>query len=108
LRLPKFEQFEEGGQIRRSSKSVASQIVEGHALRMYKPEYLHYLNRSYASAEETIEHGRLLVETGSADRDRSDWLEVLAEYDELTRSLFRYKEAVREHHEPTYGGDARE
>ena len=35
LRLPRFEMYEEGSQIRRSSKSVSSQIVEGHALRHY-------------------------------------------------------------------------
>jgi four helix bundle protein len=29
LDLPKFELFEEGGQVRRSSKSVTSMIVEG-------------------------------------------------------------------------------
>ncbi len=56
LTLPKHELYEEGSQIRRSSKSTSAQIVEGHALRQYKPEYLHYLARSYASAEETIEH----------------------------------------------------
>ena len=55
LKLPKFEMFEEGSQVRRSAKSVSSQIVEGHGLRQYRSEYLHYLGRAYASAEETIE-----------------------------------------------------
>jgi four helix bundle protein len=41
--LPKFEMYEEGGQIRRSSKSVSAQIVEGYALRKYKNEFAHYL-----------------------------------------------------------------
>jgi hypothetical protein len=36
LELPKFEMFEEGGQIRRSSKSVKSNIVEGFGRRRYK------------------------------------------------------------------------
>ncbi len=30
LTLPKFEQFEEGGQVSRSSKAVTSMIVEGY------------------------------------------------------------------------------
>lgn len=38
LTLPKFEMYEEGSQVRRSSKSVSSQIVEGFALRKYKAE----------------------------------------------------------------------
>ncbi|NVM20458.1 MAG: four helix bundle protein [Desulfobacterales bacterium] len=29
LRLPKFEMYEEGSQLRRSSKSISSLIVEG-------------------------------------------------------------------------------
>ncbi len=36
LKLPKFEQFEEAQQIRRSSKSVRSNIVEGYGRRKYK------------------------------------------------------------------------
>ena len=62
LKLPTHELYEEGSQSRRSSKSISSQIVEGHALRRYKPEYLHYLWRAYASAEETIEHISTLIE----------------------------------------------
>lgn len=46
LKLPAFERFEEGSQIRRSSKSIPSNIVEGFALRRYKNEFLHYLFRS--------------------------------------------------------------
>ena len=38
--LPKFEQFETGQQIRRSSKSVRSIIVEGYGRRTYQAEYL--------------------------------------------------------------------
>ena len=43
LLLPKFEQFEEGGQVRRSSKSVTSMIVEGYGRRRYKADLLNIL-----------------------------------------------------------------
>src|SRR5437867_13394863 len=56
LSLPAIERFEEGGQIRRSSKSVSSNIVEGFALRRYNNEFVHYLFRAYASGEDTMEH----------------------------------------------------
>jgi len=39
LELPKLEMYEEGSQIRRSSKSVSNQFVEGYSLRKYKNEY---------------------------------------------------------------------
>ncbi|MGB1242433.1 MAG: four helix bundle protein, partial [Chitinophagales bacterium] len=40
LQLPKFEMYEEGQQIRRSMKSVKSNIVEGYGRRRYKQEYI--------------------------------------------------------------------
>ena len=39
LHLPKFEQYEEGGQIRRSIKAVKSTIVEGFGRRRYKADF---------------------------------------------------------------------
>ena len=39
-KLPKFEMFEEGAQIRKSSKSVRSTIVEGYGRRRYKQEFI--------------------------------------------------------------------
>ena len=50
LNLPKYEMYEQGSRIRRSSKSVPAQIVEGFGLRKHKNELLLYLNRTYASA----------------------------------------------------------
>jgi four helix bundle protein len=41
--LPKFEMFEEGSQIRKSSKSVRSTIVEGYGRRKYKQEFIRFL-----------------------------------------------------------------
>lgn len=43
MTLPKFELFEEGNQIRRSSKSTASMIVEGYCRRQYKADFIKYL-----------------------------------------------------------------
>jgi four helix bundle protein len=40
LTLLKFEIYEEGSQIRRSSKSVKSTIVEGYGRRNYKSDTL--------------------------------------------------------------------
>jgi four helix bundle protein len=102
LKLPKFEMYEEGSQTRRSSKSVSSQIVEGHALRRYKSEYLHYLCRAYASAEETIEHLKNLLETGSASSVAPECEQLLEEYTVLCRKLFNYMRSVEEKHDPNW------
>lgn len=63
--LPKFEMFEEGNQIRRSIKSVKSNIVEGYGRRYYKQEYIHFLIIALSSNDETIDHHETLFETKS-------------------------------------------
>jgi four helix bundle protein len=93
LKLPKFEIFEEGGQIRRSSKSVSSNIVEGYALRRYKQEYIHYLTRSLASSLETIEHLDFLFETESL-KDENLYKSLYGNYEELNSMLYRFIESV--------------
>ncbi|MDE3058743.1 MAG: four helix bundle protein [Bacteroidota bacterium] len=93
LTFPSFERFEEGSQIRRSSKSVSSNIVEEFALRRYKNEFVHYLFRSYGSAEETIEHLELLFETQSST-DKRLFAELLQQYNFLCGKIMRYIQYV--------------
>jgi len=64
-RLPKFEMYEQGSQIRRSIKSVKSNIVEGYGRRRYRLEYIRFLTFSIASCDETTDHLETLFETGS-------------------------------------------
>ena len=63
--LPNFEMFEEGSQIRKSSKSVKSTIVEGYGRRRYKQEFIRFLTYAIASNDETIDHLETLFETES-------------------------------------------
>lgn len=98
LNLPKFEIFEEGGQIRRSSKSLSSNIGEGYGLRYYKEEYIHYLIRSYASSLETIEHLEYLHETDSL-KDENMFNELVQSYQESNKMLFKFIESVKKQHE---------
>ena len=63
--LPKFEMYEEGSQIRRSIKSVKSNIVEGYGRKKYQQEYSKHIVYSLGSNDETISHLETLFETGS-------------------------------------------
>jgi four helix bundle protein len=71
--LPKFETYEEASQIRRSSKSISVNLVEGFSRRRYKAEYLRFLVFSLSSCDETIEHIRFLKETESLANQRCDY-----------------------------------
>jgi len=93
LQLPKFEMFEEGSQVRRSSKSISSNIVEGYGLRCYKAGYIHYLFRAYASSLETMEHLEYLYETGSL-KDQDSFETIKQRYSELNRMIFKFVESV--------------
>ena len=69
MRFPKFEMYEEGNQIRRSSKSVRSNIVEGYGRRQYSIDYLRFLTVALSSNDETIDHLETLLETGSLQNE---------------------------------------
>ena len=98
LDLPKFEMFEEGSQIRRSSKSVSTNIVEGYALRRYKQEYIHYLMRALGSGLETVEHLEFLLETGSLT-DKLLGNKLFEKYEGLNSMLYRFIESVVSQHD---------
>ena len=63
--LPKFELFEAGGQLRRSGKSVRSNIVEEYGRKKYQHEFYKHLIYALGSNDETIDHQETLFETGS-------------------------------------------
>ena len=65
MKLPKFEMYEQGSQIRRSSKSVKSNIVEGYGRRRYKNDYIRFIIYALASNDETIDHLETLYKTKS-------------------------------------------
>jgi four helix bundle protein len=63
--LPKHELYETGNQIRRSIKSVRSNIVEVYGRKKYQSEYCKFLIYSMSSNLESLDHLETLYETGS-------------------------------------------
>jgi four helix bundle protein len=90
--LPKFEMHEEGGQIRRSSKSTGSNIVEGFGRKKYKGEYVQFLTYSLSSCDETKYHLDILHETESLKKDRFEYFKK--KYLELGGKIFNFREAI--------------
>lgn len=95
--LPKFEMYEEGSQIRRSSKSVRSNIVEGYGRRNYKQDFIKHLIIALASNDETIDHLETLFETKSLT-DEKLFNSLSEKLNELRRKLNKFIQAVEQEH----------
>jgi four helix bundle protein len=52
LKLPKHELYEQGSQIRRSTKTIKDTIAEGYGRRRYKAEFIKYLVYAHSSCDE--------------------------------------------------------
>jgi four helix bundle protein len=96
-KLPKFEMFEEGTQIRRSMKSVRSNIVEGYGRRRYKAEFVHFLTYAQASCDETMDHLEILFETGSLT-DEELFGSLRNRLNELGRKINLFTQSVESSH----------
>ena len=96
-KLPKFEMYEEGRQIRKSSKSVKSMIVEGYARRRYKQDFIRFLTYSIASNDETMDHLQTLFETESLT-DKELYYSLNDRVDLLGRKLNLFIQSVEAEH----------
>ena len=97
LTLPKFEMYEEGSQIRRSSKSVKSTIVEGYGRRNYKSDYVRYITILLASNDETIDHLENLFETGSLT-DEKLYKQLESKLQILGKKINKFLQSVHNQH----------
>lgn len=89
LGLPKFELFEEGSQIRRSSKAVTTLIVEGYGRKRYKADFIKFLVHSQAECDETIVHLDFLFETESL-KDATVYNQLKEEYESLSKRINKF------------------
>lgn len=92
-KLPKFEMYEEGGQIRRSSKSVKSTIVEGYGRKKYQQEYIRFLTYAISSNDETLDHLETLFETGSL-KDEQLFHDIHSRVEILGKKLNKFIQSI--------------
>jgi len=98
-KLPRFEMLEEGSQIRRSSKSVKSNIVEGYGRRRYKQDFIRFLTYAIASNDETLDHLDNLIETKSFT-DITIFEDISDRLDKLGKKLNLFLQSVEKYHMP--------
>ena len=92
LMFPKYEMYEEGSQIRRSSKSVTSSIVEGYGRKKYKSDFIKFLIYAHASCDETILHLNFIRDT--LRTNEKDIKFLVDAYNQLGRKINKFIQYV--------------
>ncbi len=92
LKLPKYELYEEGSQIRRSSKGIASTIVEGYGRKRYKKDFVRFLVYAQASCDETQVHLDFIHDSGHIADDV--YIELKEKNDKLGRKINKFIQYV--------------
>jgi four helix bundle protein len=90
LKLPKYELHEQGSQVRRSSKSVKDNIVEGYGRRAYKQDFIKYLIYSHASLLECLSQLEMIDEL----YEISEVKDLRSRYDLLGGKIFSFIQYV--------------
>ena len=92
LKLPKYEMYEEGSQVRRSSKGITSCIVEGYGRRRYKVDFVRFLVYAHAKCDETILHLSFIKDTH--ELNENEITRCLDKYDEFGSKINRFIQYV--------------
>ncbi|MFK7978812.1 MAG: four helix bundle protein [Saprospiraceae bacterium] len=95
--LPKFEMYEVGSQVRRSVKSIKSNIVEGYG-RRYKNDFIKFLVYPQASLDETVDHIETLYRTESL-KNKALFDDLATGLDVLGKKLNKFLQAVERNYQ---------
>ena len=94
LQLPKHEMYELGSQLRRSSDSVPTNIVEGYGRKRYKADFIKFLTYSYASCLETVFHiEKIAILYPDIIENEQDFIN---KYNELCSKIYNFIKYVEE------------
>ncbi|MBC8206975.1 MAG: four helix bundle protein [Kiritimatiellaeota bacterium] len=96
LKLPKFELYETGSQIRRASKSISANLVEGYGRRRYRADYVKFLVYSQSSCDETKEWLTYLQDLYEDLAGEAQML--LSEIDSLGRQINVFIQSIEARH----------
>ena len=98
MKLPKFEMYEEGSQIRKSSKTTKATIVEGYGRRRYKMDWIKFLVYALSSNDETMDHLENLLDTKSLT-DETTFTGLKNKIETLGKMLNKFLQAVEQEHQ---------
>ena len=99
LCLPRFEQYETASQLRRASKSVSANTVEGYGRRAYKADFVKFLVYAHSSCDESVEWLQYICNCHETKTDEAEQLKQQAH--EISRKLNRFIQTVSASHRST-------
>jgi four helix bundle protein len=98
MSLPKHELYEQGSQVRRSSKSIKDNIAEGFGRRRYKDEFVRFLVFAHSSCDEAISQITMINEIYFENNGLTGLLE---EYELLGGKINKFIQYVEENWKST-------
>ena len=94
LTLPTYEMYEQGSQVRRSSKSIKDNIVEGYGRNRYKQDFIRFLVYAQASCDEANSQLTMINELHFESKGLID---LLSDYELLGRKLNKFIDYEERH-----------
>ncbi len=91
MTFPKFEMYELGSQLRRSSNSAPANLAEGFGNK-HTNIYTECVSRSQGEIRETIHHLEITADKGYIPR--SDLTKLTSEYLECSKMLYGLEKAL--------------
>ena len=91
MQLPQYEIYEQGSQVRRSTKSIKDNIAEGFGRRRYKNEFIRFLIYAHASSDEALSQLTMIDEIHFESKGLT---ELISEYEILGKKLNRFIDYV--------------
>jgi len=94
IKLPKYELYEQGSQIRRSSKRIKDTIVEGYGRKRYKDEFIRFLIFAHSSCDETISQIKMISDLHFSEDPP---VNLILQYELLGRKINKFIQYVETH-----------
>lgn len=98
MTLPHYELYEQGSQVRKSSKSIKDNIVEGFGRRRYKNEFVRFLIFAQASCDEAQSQLSMINEIHFQNDPIT---ELLSEYQRLGKMINKFIQYVESSWQPS-------
>lgn len=89
--LLKYELYEQGSQVRKSTKSIKDNIVEGYGRRRYKDDFIRFLVYAHASCDEAISQLTMINELHFSNTGLN---ELIEEYNLLGGKINKFIQYV--------------